>query len=271
MKKISLLGNYKKLSCSFQQVIICSLILVISVSACQKENSFFPLPIPEQQLASIEYLTDNSYWSEEYLYDIYDRLIRVDNLRSTGRRYELSYEKERLSEVKTYKILDDKLIFRDELEYDNDGRIYKTYNYSINGGETLPLARIHEYLYNVDGLIVEKLTYGPTDDKVIRSEKYFWENGNIVNIAHHDGNGNLEYEFSYKYDQSFNYNIYQTHRVNQFMILNQNNIIQEELIKDCTGLVDIFCSPCASDFTYDSNKYPIAVETSYRSLKIIYE
>lgn len=271
MRKIHLSCSDKKLSSSFGQLLLSLLLLILIISACQKENGFIPLPIPDQQLTSIEYLTNNRNWSEDYFYDVYDRLIQVNDLRSTGRRYELSYKQERLNEVKIYLISENKLVFRDELVYDEEGRVYKTYNYSINGGDTLPLARIYEYHYDINGLVSEQLTYNPTEDKAIGSNKYFWENGNIVNITHNDKDGNLEYEFLYKYDQSFNYNIYQTHLVNTFTTLNKNNIIHSELIKDCTGLIDLSCNPCTSDFTYDVNNYPIAVESPHRTFKLTYQ
>lgn len=270
MKKITLSSNDKKGWPNLGLTFSLLLLLILIVSACQKENTFIPLPIPDQQLITIDYLSENRRWSEDYFYDIYDRLIRVDDLRSTGRRYELSYQEGRLQEVKTYVIADNKLVFRDELTYDNEGRVHKTYNYSINGGATLPLARIHEYRYDNNGLVTEQLTYPPTEDKVARIEKYTWENGNIVNTAHFDGAGNLEYEFLYKYDQSVNYNRYQTYRVNHFTILNQNNITHTELIKDCTGIIDLYCNPCISDFAYDANNYPIAGESLLRTFQLTY-
>ena len=271
MWKINASSNDERVSSTFRPAFLSLLLLVLIVPACQKESGFIPLPIPEQQLISIDYLSENRRWSEDYFYDIYDRLIRVDDLRSTGRRYELSYQEGRLQEVKTYVIADNKLVFRDELTYDNEGRVHKTYNYSINGGATLPLARIHEYRYDNNGLVTEQLTYPPTEDKVVRSEKYTWENGNIVNIAHHDGAGNLEYEFLYKYDQSFNYNLYQTHLINNFTTLNKNNVIHAELLKDCTGVIDLYCNPCISNFTYDVNDYPIVGESLRRTFKLTYQ
>lgn len=251
---------------------IILLFVALSIFSCKENDSFLPLPNLGDLLTSIEYTGDDRSWVEDYFYDIEERLIRVDDLRSLGRRYDLIYERERLAEVITHRISDDLLIFRDELEYDEQGRLIKTLNYSINGGETVPLARTNEYTYNEAGAIIQKTTYSANSNIPGQIEKYFWENGNVIRTEHHEDNDdNLSYTFAYEYDQSFNYNRYQTHKTYDFSVWNQNNITRTTLTKDCTGLIDLYCNPCTSYFTYDAANYPIEVEGPNNTFKLIYK
>lgn len=226
--------------------------------------------VPTQLLETIEHTTNNQNWQENYLYDAEDRLIQVNDWRGAGMRYELNYDGERLVEVQTFQISDDRPLFRDELTYDQRGRLFKVFNYATSNEGDLALSNIAELLYDKEGRIRQRKQTFAYDPEVVRVETYFWKDGNIIQAVYGDDDGNTSYVFSYEHDQKINYLQYRKHRVEDITNWNQNNVIRSELTQDNTGLIDLVCNPCEADVAYEEN-YPVTIEWPFLQYNLTYQ
>ena len=91
------------------------LFVIICFISCSKDNEI------EQssgtKLLSIKYEEDRDSWIENYAYSSNDQLIKIEDFRSLGRRYEIDYQNSKLKEYATYNMDEEKLIFRDSIIY----------------------------------------------------------------------------------------------------------------------------------------------------------
>lgn len=248
--------------------ILLPLLLVLS---CKKEQSFNPEPNSNILLMTIEYVLPNKSWTEAYTYNNDNQLIQVEDAEHSKRRNELVYnEQDQLTAIKTYNLSNFELILRIDLEYNEQDQLIKTLNYSIYEGQEFPV--VYEYEYDEKGFPSQQLSYIPDNkDASSHIEKYTWKNGNVVKVATYDNEETLRHEFFYEYDDGFNYTSFQRHHVNQFNIWNRNNIIHSSY-KDYTGLIDTSCNPCISNYTYNEEDYPIAIEINSGTIyKLIYQ
>ncbi|MEM6317600.1 MAG: hypothetical protein AAF960_08005 [Bacteroidota bacterium] len=237
---------------------------------CSKENNLPLALVPTQLLKTIEHTSNNQNWKEDYIYDAEDRLVQVNDWRGAGMKYELTYNEARLVEVQTFQISNDRPLFRDELTYDQQGRLFKIFNYSSSNGEDLTLSKTSELVYDKEGRIRQRKQAFARAPEVVRVETYFWKDGNIIQVVYGDNDGNTSYIFSYEYDQAINYLQYRKHKVEDLTNWNRNNVIQSELTQDNTGLIDLACNPCEAKVEYDGN-YPATMEWPFLRYDLTFE
>lgn len=237
--------------------------------ACSKDE-----PI-EAKLTSIEYSDDHRSWTENYTYTPDGKLEKIENFRSLGRRYEMSYQNDRLQEILTYRIDNNELVFRDSLLYNTDGTIQSIHHFSTNAGEDVPISTIDEFEYDDELKVSKKSTYSVKADKYTAIEKYVWKRNNIKKVESFNEKEELLYEFFFEYDNKVNYKKgLPSALINNFsessLFWNENNVKKFDLV-DNTGLVDIICNPCKTDYEYNSNGYPVLIKSDSREMKLNYE
>jgi hypothetical protein len=248
---------------------IAFVILVFFISSCSKENMI------EQstgtKLISIEYTDDDKNWLENYYYSNDGKLEEVQNLYSLGRRYEIEYEHERIKEYSTYRIDENKLVFRDSIIYNLNGTIRAIHNFSINSGEDLPLTWIYEYEYDSEKKITKKSTYFVTIQEFTSIEKYYWSGNNIERVEYCNEDEELYYEYFYKYDDKLNYKKATPTSISDPINWSDNNVTEVNW-NDYLGNLDLICRPCITEYKYNLDNYPVSVEFNWgRKLKLTYE
>jgi len=244
---------------------IAIFIFTIGFMACSKDELF------DIKLVSIDYSEDDRSWSENYTYLPDGKLEKIENFRSLGTRYEMSYQNDRLKEIVIYRIDDNKLIFRDSLLYDTDGVIQSIHHFSTNAGEGVPLSTIDEFEYDDAFKVSKKSTYSVRADKYTYVKKYFWKNNNIDKIENYTGEDKLRSEFFFKYDNKVNYKKGLPTSASSPLFWDENNITKSEFI-DHLGVIDASCNPCKTDYKYNSAGYPIVIEFDYgMKMKLNYE
>ena len=84
------------------------------------------------RLLSIDYIADGTAWTENYYYNADSLLTTIEDLRSVGQRYEISYENGRITQYRTYTIENNTEVYRDSIVYNADGQIDRIYNWPLN-------------------------------------------------------------------------------------------------------------------------------------------
>ncbi|MDX8340826.1 hypothetical protein SLH46_16635 [Draconibacterium sp. IB214405] len=222
------------------------------------------------KLISIDYSYEENEWSEYYYYNSKDQLVEMEDLRSLGRRYEFLYSDDKVEQIETYRISDNRIVFRDSIAYNDAGEIDRIYSYSINLGDDLPLNLIYEFEYDDAGNIVKKTTYSDFYGENPRIQKYYWTDGNVTRAEEWSGD-QLVTEYFYTYDDKIYYKKDARNYATGEVIKNRNNV-KSISFKDYSGLVDAICNPCESSYTYNLDDYPVKITTSYgRTMRINYE
>lgn len=248
---------------------IAILIIAICMVSCSKDDQI------EQsrgtKLISIEYTNDNTSWIEEYTYSSDGELIKIEDFSPSGIRYEIDYQDSKLNEYRTYTRSEGNLISRDSVLYNKNGTIQAIFNFSGNSEGKLSLAWIYEYEYDNENRLSKKSTFFVKIQEYTRVEKYFWNESNIEKVAHYNGDGELRHEVFYEYDDKINYqkNIpkHKTEPINW----SGNNVIKMGF-KDYSGLLDLSCGPCITEYKYNLDNYPVFIKfNSGREMKLTYE
>jgi len=245
------------------------LFFAIFIFSCSKEK------VIEQssgtKLTSIEYEDENDSWIENYSYSPNSELIKIEDFRSLGRRYEIDYQNSKLNEYTTYRMDEEKLIFRDSIIYNSNGTIQAIHNFSINSGEDVPLSWIYEYEYNVENKVSKKSTYFVTTQEYTSVEKYYWNGDNIERVEYYNGDNELYYEYFYKYDDKINYKKDIPINISDPINWSKNNVTEMNW-KDYLGNLDLICRPCVVKYKYNLDNYPISIEFNWgRKAKLTYE
>lgn len=247
-------------------LIFLTALLIIS---CSKDDE--TITSQGTKLISIDYLEENKNWKENYLYDSNNKIYEVKNLYSLGRRYEIEYSDEKLKQYTTYRISDNKKIFRDSILYNSNGNIEKIYNFSINSGEILPLTWIYEFEYDNFGKLYKKSTYFKSTEEYTRFEKYYWNGQNIERIEEYNETEELYYEYFFTYDDKVNYKRNIPIFISDPINWSANNVTIMNW-NDYYGNLDIICRPCESTYKYNLDQLPIKIETNWgRKLELRYE
>lgn len=192
-------------------------------------------------------------WALYYTYDNEGNISTVEDLRSLGTRYVYDYNEENiLQERNTYRISNDKLLFRDSMLYNPDGTLMAIYNFSINGGEDMPLSWIYEYEYNDDNMLSEQSTYFVRAEEYTSTEKYYWSGNNVERKEYYHGkNEALFYEYFYEYDDKPNTEkLFHKKDLSRIDDWNQNNVIKMDW-NDYLGDLHISCRPCKYNYKYN--------------------
>lgn len=248
---------------------IAILIFAFCMISCSKGDKF------EQsfgtKLISIEYVNNNGDWTENYSYSTNDTLIKIEDFRSLGRRYEIDYQNSKLKEYRTYRMDEETLIFRDSILYNPNGTIQAIHNFSINLGEDLPLSWIYEYEYDNENKVSKKSTYFVRIEEYSSIEKYYWKGDNIDRVEYYNGDEELYYEYFYKYDDKINYKKEIPTSISDPINWSENNVVKMKW-KDYYGNLDLICGPCETEYRYNLDNYPVEIEPSGgRLLKLKYE
>jgi hypothetical protein len=248
---------------------IAFITFVFLISACSKDD------ILEQssgtKLISIEYTDDNRNWLENYYYSNNGKLEEVQNFYSLGRKYSIEYEKDQIKEYSTYKMDENKLIFRDSILYNPDGTIQAIHNFSINSGEDLPLSWIYEYEYDIENRVSKKLTYYVRIQEYTSIEKYYWNGDNIERAEYYNGDEELYYEYFYKYDDKLNYKKAIPTSISDPINWAKNNVTEMNW-NDYYGNLDLDCQPCIAKYKYNLDNYPVSIEFNWgRKFNLKYE
>ena len=242
---------------------------MIYITSCSKSEDF------EQsfgtKLVSIEYEANNDSWTENYSYLSNGELNMIEDFRSLGRRYEIDHQSSILNEYTTYRIDDEKLIFRDSILYNSNGTIQAIHNFSINLGEDLPLSWIYEYEYDNENKVFKKSTYFVRTQKYTSIEKYYWGEDNIKRVEYYNGDEELYYEYFYEYDDKVNYKNDFPTSISDPINWSENNVTKMNW-NDYYGYLDIICRPCETEYKYNLDDYPVEIEYSWGGiLKLKYE
>lgn len=224
------------------------------------------------KLISIEYKDDYDSWIKNYSYSSNDELIRIEDFRSLGRRYEIDYQNSQVKEFSTYSMHDNKLIFRDSILYNANRTIHAIYNFSINSGENVPLAWIYEFEYdNNESKASKKYTYFVTIGKYTSIEKYYWKGDNIERVEYYNGDEELYYEYFYKYDNKNNYQKDLPTSISDPVNWSNNNVTKMNW-NDYLGNLDLICRPCIAEYKYNLDNYPVSIKFNWgREMKLSYE
>ncbi len=114
------------------------------------------------------------------------------------------------------------------------------------------------------------MTYYDFDSEFSSVARYYWRNDNIVQVNHLDGKRNLRYEFFYEYDYKPNYQRNNPHFIIYTYTWSKHNVIKFSA-KDYTGLLDLACNPCHTNYFYNSSGLPTRVIYDWsRALEITY-
>lgn len=245
------------------------LFFVICIISCSKDNEI------EQssgtKLISIEYEDDNDSWKENYSYSSNDELIKIEDFRSLGRRYEIEYQNSQLKEYTTHRMDEEKLIFRDSIIYNSNGTIKAIHNFSINSGADLPLSWIYEYEYDNENKVSKKSTYFVTIQDYISFEKYYWNGDNIERAEYYNGDEELHYEYFYEYDDKINYKREFPTSISDPINWSENNVTEMNW-NDYYGNLDLICRPCVAEYKYNLENHPVSIEFNWgRKMKLKYE
>lgn len=241
------------------------LLFVICITSCSKndENS------PGTKLVSIEYNDDNRIWTENYSYNSNSELNLIENF-FPGRRYEIQYENNQLKEYATFRVDEDRLIFRDSIVYNDNGTIKEINVFSINAGGNSVLSHIYEFEYDERNKVAKKSTYVLSVQEYRSTEKYYWKGENIERVEYYNGE-DLSYEYFYKYDNKINYKRDIPTSLSDPVNWSKNNVVEMDW-NDFEGNLDVFCKPVTAKYRYNLKKYPVSIKLNRgREMTLEYE
>lgn len=261
-------NNSKLLPNSLYQVLFI-LTITLLLNGCLKDDYY--IISSGNRLDKISYEENGVSWEEKFGYFDDEMLSEVENSRSLGRRYEVTYENSRVSEIKTFRVDIETLIFRDEYFYDEDGNIVFHKNYSINSGDTLPLSRIDTFKYDEFSRVIEQVSFSNFRNETSSVRKFYWDDNNIVREEYFHGEGDVRYEYFYTYDDKVNYKkglgIYLYDPLNW----SDNNITSMNW-NDYVGNLDMYCRPCDNYYTYNEKGLPAIIEQDWgRTIVLTYK
>jgi hypothetical protein len=208
----------------------------------------------------IDYTNDYRDWTETYFYDSNNRLDSVtkSNIHNTLRfLYDATGK---LQKRITYSPLIQKVAFIDTFEYDNQQRLVKMSNFSINRGENLPLSMVKIFKYGNNNQIETEITLFPKD--TFRITEYVWSGGNIVKMKEFDNNKKLNFEATLQYDDRKNPFKDLPTNIDNVLYLTNNNIVNN-LGKDFTGLWDPVVNPTKTKYKYNNLDFPYEFQLNY--------
>ncbi|OEK01593.1 hypothetical protein BFP97_08710 [Roseivirga sp. 4D4] len=148
----------------------------------------------------------------------------------------------------------DEIHRQDSITYYGNGLIHEVHS-SYNSEGTMKPSWVSEYVYNDNGTLRSRTSYNPISLDTEVSNRYYWENGNVVKIEHFYGDA-LQYESFYLYDNAQNYKLGNPFFSDyEISLATQNNITQARY-KDYSGLLDLACNPCNTSYEYNDFNLP---------------
>lgn len=245
------------------------LIFGICLFSCSKDGEFEDTY--GTKLITIEYKVDTDSWLENYTYSSNDELIKIEDFHLLGRRCEITYLNNLVKEFFTYRIDNNKLIFRDSILYNANGTILAIYKFSINSGENLPLTWIYEFEYSNESRVSKKSTYFVNIGEYTSIEKYYWQGDNITRVEYYNGDELLYYEYFYEYDNKNNYQKERPTSISDPINWSNNNVTKMSY-NDYLGNLDLLCRPCIYEYVYNLDNYPVSIKfNSGREMKLSYD
>ena len=214
------------------------------------------------RLLSIDYIADGTAWTENYYYNADSLLTTIEDLRSVGQRYEISYENGRIAQYRTYTIENNTEVYRDSITYNAEGEIDKICSWPLNQSSNSPL--IYAFSYDASLRVRERKTYLGSTEKYFRLEKYFWEGNNISRVEEYNEDDEFHYEYFYTYDDKNNYKKDIPPHLVDPLNWSPNNVIKMDWL-DYYGNLDIFCRPCITTYEYNLDDYPVSVQRAWKT------
>lgn len=237
---------------------VAYLFLVIFFISCSKEDDLDQSA--GTQLISIEYGNNNDGWIVNYYYSSDNKISKIEDLSSLGRRYKIAYQDDKMSEIRTYAMHNESLIFRDSIIYNSNGTIQAINKYSINSGEDLPLSWIYEYEYE-ENKVVKMSRYFVQLQKYTAIEKFYWSGNNIGRLQYFNGEEKLQYEYFFEYDDKENYQRGLPTVISEPISWSENNVTKMNW-NDYLGNLDLNCRPCVTEYKYNVDGYPISMKSN---------
>jgi len=240
------------------------LLLIVACSKSELEQS------SGTKLVSIEYFHIDRSWDENYFYAEDKKLEKIEDFRSLGTRYEITRDNDKITAFSTYRMNDNKFLFRDSIVYNSNESIHSIYRFSANSGQNLPV-HIYEFEYDDKDRVSKRSKYIVQTKKYQSIEKYFWSKKNIDRVEDCNGNEKVLFEFFYKYDNKENYKKGLPTSILDPISWANNNVVKMDWT-DHIGILDLACQPCKTTYTYNLDNFPVEISTDTgREMKLTYE
>ncbi|MBO3698325.1 hypothetical protein [Roseivirga sp. E12] len=239
-------------------------LLLLSFWAC--ENEIDPSRVADFTVSKIVIEQGDQRQVQDFNYNTNGKLVSVINdiNANVGSNEYIEvtnflYENNQLA-FKTYSYQSTDTVHRqDSLTYYGNGKIHKVYSSYAYGGIMAP-NWVSEYTYNDDGTLRSRTSYNPTSPDTEVSNRFYWENGNVVKTEHSYGDA-LMYEVFYQYDNYPNYKLGNPFFSDyEISLANRNNLAQARY-KDYSGLLDLACNPC--NYSYEYNDFNLPKKVTY--------
>ncbi|MEM1124688.1 MAG: hypothetical protein AAGJ18_29890 [Bacteroidota bacterium] len=245
------------------------LTLALLTINCKKDQATSPkTPL---KVSTLTFENSNQTWTEKYTYDEQEQVSEVAIDFNVFTKHKAEYDGDRLLAYNTFQSADTVLVGRDSFIYNMDNRLEKILKFTTERDGSLRLLWINEFTYDAFGKVRKQIFYLADRPNEQRTTSFDWKGNNISKRTELDGDGKIEHEFFYTYDNKINYlqNLpnYQHDPVNW----GRNNVTKMTY-NDYTGLLDLACGPCEQDYNYNLSGYPTRITYNWgRVLTVQYE
>ncbi len=257
------------------KIIFISTILVFSCLGCQKDPNppiNFPVDLPNCRLLGSS--QKGEFRSYTYEYDASGRLIKqIEKWNGVDRLwYVLNYDGDKLisrehwSEYPNSPI---EMVRLDSLVYNDIGQIIEKRELLPNDNFSTHL--IYFYEYDSNELPIKSRTFYPTNNEFWSSHKYIWEDGNITKKEDYEGEfGQLEHEWFYEHGDALNYQLI-LGLIPEHPEYRTTNMVKSSMAKDYTGLLDLICNPCKTNYKVNDEGLPTSIHYEWDEHPILLE
>lgn len=232
-----------------------SFLLLGSLAACSTESIFDPSTAVK--VATIETTGDNGFL-RSYVYSPDGQLERVESSRAYDQEYELEYDGEQLSGMSLFLAGTQDLYSRVTITYNASGTIRDIEVAYYDDTEEVTSTSSYAYEYDSRNRVKELWTRWGSASDLTLGQRFHWSGNNIRQVDYLDEDGELMHEFFYKYDNRKNYQRGLPASIYDPVLWGDHNIV-EFSAKDYTGLLDLACNPCNTQYQYNLSGYPVSV------------
>ncbi len=255
-----------------------SLILItalLGLFSCKKESNNQVIPATNNIACKLVGQSQaGDYKTYAYEYDSNGRIQKMIEKWNGVERiwYIMHYEGERMvsrEQWTHYPDAEEVFIRLDTFIYDDQGRLIE--KRELMPGENNAIHLVYKYENGPIGLPISSTTYYPNNNEYWSSHKYFWENGNIVKIEDYRGEfEQLEHEWFLEYSGALNYErvLGAFPEVPEYKTI---NMVKSSEAKDYTGLLDLLCNPCKTNFEVNEKGLPVSIKYEWDDKPIILE
>ncbi len=246
------------------------ILLALSIVSCEEDAPSLVEIAPPGDFAKVASMSyqlgspfQSSNWTVTFQYNDDDLLVRTDNDDSIDEYKLFEYnDLNRVIEVKTFYTEQNQLISRDSIVYDSNGLIASIFQFSINGSDEVVLYAENSYSYNGNGKLTNStLRHIPTGN-IWRKRKFFWDQNNISKIEDYSDDDSLDHEWTFKYDNKVSYKFNNPEFLHDELSPSLNNLVESNVV-DHTGILDLACYRCTSEYTYNDNHLPLTISFNW--------